>query len=125
MTAYFRIPYRTHCHFRYKTFLSRHGSDCRVNSTGAAPHVGRQITESFNSHCPNFWIDRFGPHAWRARSPDPSPLYYFLWGVHEGGHGRYSKKITDPRYAMLHLTLEYADPNGEMTKLSERQQIIC
>jgi len=34
-------------------------------------------------------------------------------------------KITDPRDAMLHLILEYADRNGEMTKLSERQQIIC
>ena len=86
--AYFQIPYRTHCHFRYKTFLSRHGSDCRVNATGAAPHVGRQV--SLKRHWPNFWIDRFGPHAWPARSPDPSPLDYFLWGVHEG-HGRYSK----------------------------------
>jgi len=88
--AYFQIPYRTHCHFRYKTFLSRHGTECRVNATGTAPHVGRQATETLNRQYPNCWIDRFGPQAWPARSPDPLPLDYFLWGVHEG-HGRYSK----------------------------------
>jgi hypothetical protein len=31
--AYFRSPYRTHCHFRYKTFLCRQASECGLNTT--------------------------------------------------------------------------------------------
>ena len=29
---------------------------------------------------PNRWIGRDGPHAWPPRSPDLTPLDFFLWG---------------------------------------------
>jgi hypothetical protein len=34
-------------------------------------------------------------------------------------------KITDPRDAMLHLILKYADRNGEMTKLFVETRKLC
>lgn len=33
-----------------------------------------------NEVYPNRWIGRGGPRAWPPRSPDMTPLYYFLWG---------------------------------------------
>ncbi|CAK1596564.1 unnamed protein product [Parnassius mnemosyne] len=47
---------------------------------GAPPHVVRfvcaRLTELFDDH----WIGRQGPHAWPPRSPDLTPLDFFLWG---------------------------------------------
>lgn len=47
---------------------------------GAPPHVTlpvrRCLTQSFGDQ----WIGRFGPQPWPARSPDLTPLDFFLWG---------------------------------------------
>lgn len=34
-----------------------------------------------NEVFPNRWIGRFGPIAWPPRSPDLTPLDFFLWGL--------------------------------------------
>ena len=48
--------------------------------TPPPPHVTlpvrRYLTETFG----NQWIGRFGPQPWPARSPDLTPLDFFLWG---------------------------------------------
>lgn len=47
---------------------------------GAPPHFSRIVTKYLNETFPERWIGRGGPINWPARSPDLSPLDYFLWG---------------------------------------------
>ena len=47
---------------------------------GAPPHWGLNVREFLNIQFPNRWIGRNGPIHWPARSPDLTPLDYFLWG---------------------------------------------
>lgn len=47
---------------------------------GAPPHFYREVTTFLNEIFPNRWIGRGGPVHWCPRSPDLTPLDYFLWG---------------------------------------------
>jgi len=47
---------------------------------GAPPHYTRHVTEYLNESFPNRWLGRGGPVAWPPRSPDLTPLDYYLWG---------------------------------------------
>lgn len=47
---------------------------------GAPPHFARQVREYLNTVFPGQWIGRRGPIEWPARSPDLTPLDFFLWG---------------------------------------------
>ena len=47
---------------------------------GAPPHWGLCVRDFLNEVFPNRWIGRDGPTPWPARSPDITPLDFFLWG---------------------------------------------
>lgn len=47
---------------------------------GAPPHFARPVTDFLNATFPGQWIGRRGPTEWPARSPDLTPLDFFLWG---------------------------------------------
>ena len=47
---------------------------------GAPPHYSREVRELLNRKFPNQWIGRGGPTPWPARSPDLTPLDFYLWG---------------------------------------------
>lgn len=47
---------------------------------GAPIHFTRPVTDYLNTQYPGRWIGRNGPLLWPARSPDLTPLDYFLWG---------------------------------------------
>lgn len=47
---------------------------------GAPPHYGRNVRQWLNEMYPNRWIGRGGSIAWPARSPDITPLDFYLWG---------------------------------------------
>lgn len=47
---------------------------------GAAAHYARLVRDYLDMVFPNRWIGRLGPIAWPPRSPDLTPLDYFLWG---------------------------------------------
>jgi hypothetical protein len=47
---------------------------------GAPPHFSRQVREYLHELFPNRWFGRGGPVAWPPRSPDLTPLDYYLWG---------------------------------------------
>lgn len=47
---------------------------------GAPPHFARDVRNFLNENFTERWIDRRGPIEWPARSPDLTPLDYFLWG---------------------------------------------
>ncbi|KAJ4442536.1 hypothetical protein ANN_04123 [Periplaneta americana] len=47
---------------------------------GASPHFDRRVRNRLNATFPDRWIGRGGPVPWPPRSPDLSPLDFFLWG---------------------------------------------
>lgn len=48
---------------------------------GAPAHYGTVVRNYLNRTFPNRWIGRGGPIRWPARSPDLTPLDFFLWGT--------------------------------------------
>ena len=46
----------------------------------AAAHYGREVRAYLDTQFPHRWIGRRGEIEWPARSPDLTPLDYFLWG---------------------------------------------
>lgn len=51
-----------------------------LQQDGAPSHNAFIIRNFLNEKFPNKWIGTFGPIKWPPRSPDLSPLDYFLWG---------------------------------------------
>jgi len=47
---------------------------------GAPPHYTQHAREYLDKSFPNRWLGRGGPIAWPPRSPDLTPLDYYLWG---------------------------------------------
>lgn len=47
---------------------------------GAAPHFALIVRDFLNRHFSQKWIGRGGALHWPARSPDLTPLDFFLWG---------------------------------------------
>lgn len=47
---------------------------------GAPAHYEHRVRDYLNDHFPNRWIGRGGPVPWPPRSPDLTPLDFFLWG---------------------------------------------
>ena len=47
---------------------------------GAPPHYTIRVREFLNEIFPNRWLGRGGPVVWPPRSPDLTPLDYYLWG---------------------------------------------
>jgi hypothetical protein len=50
---------------------------------GAPPHYWTPVTEFLNQHFAGRWIGLGGPILWPPRSPDLTPLDFFLWGYVE------------------------------------------
>jgi len=47
---------------------------------GAPPHWGSHVRRFLDATFRNRWIGRDGPIPWPPRSPDITPLDFFLWG---------------------------------------------
>jgi len=47
---------------------------------GAPPYYGRNVRTLLDEEFPRRWIGRRGRIEWPARSPDLTPLDFFLWG---------------------------------------------
>lgn len=47
---------------------------------GAPPHYHADVRRYLDNWKGNNWIGRGGPIEWPARSPDLTPLDFFLWG---------------------------------------------
>lgn len=57
---------------------------------GAPAHFARAVREALNMEYPGRWIGRGGARAWPPRSPDITPMDFYLWGhvkslVYSGG----------------------------------------
>lgn len=55
---------------------------CRMwfQHDGAPPHAAVVVRNHLHATYPDKWIGRGGPIPWPARSPDLTPLDFFLWG---------------------------------------------
>lgn len=51
-----------------------------MQQDGAPPHYARNVRQYLDDNFPNRWIGRRGAIEWPARSPDLTPLDFFLWG---------------------------------------------
>lgn len=51
-----------------------------LQQDGAPPHSTLAVRNHLNEELPGKWIGRGGPVSWPARSPDLTPLDFFLWG---------------------------------------------
>lgn len=51
-----------------------------LQQDGAPPHFGLNVRQFLNDTFHNRWIGRRGPIEWPPRSPDLTPLDFFLWG---------------------------------------------
>ena len=69
---------------------------------GAPPHFCCFVTDVLNERFPDVWIGRGGPIPWPSRSPDLSPLDFFLWRYIK--NIVYAEKIrnTRRRYVVKH-----------------------
>jgi len=47
---------------------------------GAPPHWGSHVRRFLDAALPNRWVARDGTTLWPPRSPDITPLDFFLWG---------------------------------------------
>lgn len=47
---------------------------------GAPAHYARRVRDLLDNKYPGRWIGRGGPRAWPPRSPDITPLDFYLWG---------------------------------------------
>lgn len=47
---------------------------------GAPPHNNGIVANYLNARFPNKWIGTHGPFRWPPRSPDMTPLDFFVWG---------------------------------------------
>lgn len=51
-----------------------------IQLDGAPAHFGIVVREWLNQNYPEHWIGRLGPVAWPPRSPDITPLDFYVWG---------------------------------------------
>jgi hypothetical protein len=47
---------------------------------GAPAHYSIRVREFLDQQFPGHWIERRGPVEWPARSPDLTPIDFYLWG---------------------------------------------
>lgn len=43
-------------------------------------HYSLMVQETLNNRLPDCWLGKNGPVSWPPRSPDWTPLDFFLWG---------------------------------------------
>lgn len=55
-------------------------NDVYFQQDGAPPHYAAPVRDFLNQHFPQHWIGRRGFIEWPPRSPDLTPLDFFLWG---------------------------------------------
>jgi len=72
---------------------------------GAPAHNSIVVRQYLNTTFGNRWMGTYGPIAWPARSPDLTPLDFFLWG---------------------HIkTVVYADPPTNLQHLKQKITETC
>ncbi|XP_022170291.1 uncharacterized protein LOC111033711 isoform X2 [Myzus persicae] len=80
-------------------------NDDQENEDGAPAHNAIIVRQQLNEMFGNRWMGTHGPVEWPPRSPDLTPLDFFLWG---------------------HLkTVIYADPPANLQVLKNKITVAC
>lgn len=75
---------------------------------GAAPHWAKDVRAFLNQSFPNRWIGRDSPFiAWPPRSPDLTPMDFFIWG-HLKGKLYKGEKFANLKTLMANIEAEAA-----------------
>jgi hypothetical protein len=90
---YAKCHYIESCAF---TFLHSNGVTSGHQQDGTPPHFSRLVMEVLNAAFPGRWIGRSRSVLWPPRSPDLTPLYFFLLGY--VNNYVYMDKIRVPNY---------------------------
>lgn len=61
--------------------VQNHENDIYFQQDGAPPHYAREVREWLDNTFDGRWLGRRGPVEYPARSPDLTPLDFFLWGA--------------------------------------------
>ncbi|GBM09405.1 hypothetical protein AVEN_184104-1 [Araneus ventricosus] len=69
---------------------------------GAPPHYGNIVREVLDTTFPQRWIGRGAVMAWPPRSPDITPLDFYLWGYVK--QHVYSERINDINHLKQRIT---------------------
>ena len=59
-------------------FIDQFPPELIFQQDGAPPHYHRQVRDFLNANFPDMWFARGAPLAWPRRSPDLTPLDFFL-----------------------------------------------
>jgi hypothetical protein len=68
---------------------------------GAPAHYSIQVREFLDQQFPGHWIGCRGPVEWLARSPDLTPLDFYLWGHLKAQV--YAEKIRNVEHLRQHI----------------------
>ncbi|GBM49030.1 hypothetical protein AVEN_153546-1 [Araneus ventricosus] len=60
--------------------MQQHQPDVIFQQDGTPPHWGMIVRDFLDENFPDRWCGRGGPIPWPPRSPDITPLDFFLWG---------------------------------------------
>ena len=86
---------------------------------GAPPHWGLVVRNFLDATFPNRWIGRDGPTNWPPRSPDITPLDFFLWGYVKDKV--YSTPVADAETLKERITAALATVTTEMLENTWRE----
>lgn len=87
-----------------------------LQQDGAPPHYSRNVKEYLNTLFPERWIGRGGPHQWPARSPDLTPLDFFLWGYLKSLVYKKKPQSREELIARINEAVEQIKNNKQMLK---------
>ncbi|GBN36143.1 hypothetical protein AVEN_260616-1 [Araneus ventricosus] len=76
--------------------------DVVFQQDGAPPHYGNIVREFLDTTFPQRWIGRSAIMAWTSRSPDITPLDFYLWGYVK--QHVYSERINDINHLKQRIT---------------------
>ena len=77
-------------------FQANHRQNFIYQQDGASAHYAISVRNELNSQLNGRWIGRRGSIEWPARSPDLTPLDFFLWGYLK--NKVYSQPIRDKEH---------------------------
>lgn len=84
--------------------------DIWYQQDGAPPHYGVNVREYLNEVFPQRWIGRRGQIEWPPRSPDLSPLDFFLWGYLKSIAYKTSPQSLEDLEARIRMAVQEISP---------------
>ena len=110
---------------KVRQLAEHHTGELWFQQDGATPHYAVSVRNYLNVEFRNKWIGRRGEIEWPARSPDLSPLDYFLWGhLKSKIYATKPSNLEDLRNRIIEETAQI-DPNVISKAVSDFYQRIA